>query len=36
MERIAVAGTRIDILAPIYHIANLDELWLEINILMNA
>jgi len=32
MERIAVAGTRIDILAPIYHIANLDELWLEINI----
>ena len=32
MERMAVAGTRIDILAPIYHIANLDELWLEINI----
>ena len=32
IERIAVAGTRIDILAPIYHIANLDELWLEINI----
>jgi len=32
MERMAVAGTRIDILAPIYRIANLDELWLEINI----
>ena len=32
MERMAVAGTRIDILAPIYHVANLDELWLEINI----
>ena len=32
MERMAVAGTRIDILAPIYRIASLDELWLEINI----
>lgn len=32
MERMAVAGTRIDILAPIYRIANLNELWLEINI----
>ena len=32
MERMAVAGTRIDILAPLYRIANLDELWLEINI----
>ncbi|MGZ8190919.1 MAG: efflux RND transporter periplasmic adaptor subunit [Methylococcaceae bacterium] len=32
MERVAVAGTRIDNLAPIYRIANLDELWLEINI----
>ncbi len=32
MERMAVAGTRIDILAPIYRIANLSELWLEINI----
>ena len=32
MERVAIAGTRVDILAPIYHIANLDELWLEINI----
>ncbi len=32
IERIAVAGERIDILAPLYRIANLDELWLEINI----
>lgn len=32
IERMAVAGTRIDNLAPIYRIANLDELWLEINI----
>jgi cobalt-zinc-cadmium efflux system membrane fusion protein len=32
MERMAVAGTRIDILAPIYRIANLSELWLEISI----
>jgi membrane fusion protein, heavy metal efflux system len=32
MERMAVAGERVDSLAPIYHIANLDELWLEINI----
>ncbi len=32
IERIAVAGTRIDNLAPIYRVANLDELWLEINI----
>ena len=32
MERIAFAGERIDILAPLYRIANLDELWLEINI----
>jgi membrane fusion protein, heavy metal efflux system len=32
IERMAVAGERIDILAPIYRIANLDELWLEINI----
>jgi cobalt-zinc-cadmium efflux system membrane fusion protein len=32
MERLAVAGTRIDMLAPLYRIANLDELWLEINI----
>ena len=32
MERLAVAGTRVDMLAPIYRIANLDELWLEIAI----
>lgn len=32
LERLAVAGTRIDILAPLYRIANLDELWLEIAI----
>ena len=32
MERLAIAGTRIDMLAPLYRIANLDELWLEINI----
>jgi cobalt-zinc-cadmium efflux system membrane fusion protein len=32
MERSAVAGTRIDMMAPLYRIANLDELWLELNI----
>jgi len=32
MERMAIAGNRIDMLAPLYRIANLDELWLEINI----
>lgn len=32
MERMAAAGERIDSLAPIYRVANLDELWLEINI----
>jgi cobalt-zinc-cadmium efflux system membrane fusion protein len=32
MERMAVAGERINILAPLYRIANLDELWLELNI----
>jgi len=32
MDRMAEAGTRIDIHAPIYRLANLDELWLEINI----
>jgi membrane fusion protein, heavy metal efflux system len=32
MERIAVAGERVDMLAPLYRIANLNELWLEINI----
>lgn len=32
MERLAEAGTRIDMLSPIYRVANLDELWLELNI----
>ncbi len=32
MEREAVAGTHIDMMAPLYRIANLDELWLEIAI----
>lgn len=32
MDRMAVAGERIDILAPLYRIANLAQLWLEINI----
>ncbi len=32
IERLAVVGTRVDNQAPLYHIANLDELWLEINI----
>lgn len=32
MERLAVPGTHIDMMAPIYRIANLDELWLEIAI----
>ena len=32
LERLAVAGTRIDMLSPLYRIANLDELWLEIAI----
>jgi cobalt-zinc-cadmium efflux system membrane fusion protein len=32
MERMTVAGERIGSLAPIYRVANLDELWLEINI----
>lgn len=32
MERLAVAGTRIDMMAPLYRIANLDQLWLEIAI----
>ena len=32
MDRMAVAGERMDILAPLYRIANLDELWLDINI----
>ena len=32
MERMVVAGERVDSLAPIYRVANLEELWLEINI----
>jgi membrane fusion protein, heavy metal efflux system len=32
MEKMGVAGERVDILAPLYRIANLSELWLEINI----
>ncbi len=32
MERMAAAGERVGSLAPIYRIANLDELWLEINV----
>lgn len=32
IDRMAVAGTRVDSQAPLYRIANLDELWLEINI----
>lgn len=32
MERLAVAGTHVDMMAPLYRIANLDELWLEIAI----
>ena len=32
MERAAVAGTHIDMMAPLYRIANLDELWLEMAI----
>lgn len=32
LERIVSSGERVDNLAPIYRIADLDELWLEINI----
>ncbi|MGZ5052825.1 MAG: efflux RND transporter periplasmic adaptor subunit [Methylobacter sp.] len=32
MERMAAVGTHIDAMAPLYRIANLDELWLEISI----
>ena len=32
IDRMAVAGERVDILAPLYRLANLNELWLEINI----
>lgn len=32
IERMAVSGTHVDPMSPLYRIANLDELWLEINI----
>lgn len=32
LERMVVAGERVDILAPLYRIANLEQLWLELNI----
>ena len=32
IQRMAVEGERVDILAPLYRIADLSELWLEINI----
>lgn len=32
IERMVVSGTRVDAMAPLYRVANLDELWLEINI----
>ncbi|WP_031434169.1 efflux RND transporter periplasmic adaptor subunit [Methylomarinum vadi] len=32
LERMVVAGERLDVLAPMYRIANLEKLWLEINI----
>ncbi len=32
LERKVVAGERIDMLAPLYHVANLDKLWLDINV----
>ncbi len=32
IERMAVTGSHVDNLSPLYRIANLDELWLEINI----
>jgi cobalt-zinc-cadmium efflux system membrane fusion protein len=32
MDRMGVAGSRVDMLAPLYRIADLSELWLEINI----
>lgn len=31
LERMVVSGTRVDAMAPLYRVANLDELWLEIN-----
>lgn len=32
IERMVASGTRVDIMTPLYRVANLDELWLEINI----
>lgn len=32
LERLATIGARLDSLTPLYHIADLDELWLEINL----
>jgi cobalt-zinc-cadmium efflux system membrane fusion protein len=32
LERSVVAGERVDMLAPLYRIANLDTLWLDINV----
>ena len=32
IERMVVSGARVDALTPLYRVANLDELWLEINI----
>lgn len=32
IERMATTGSRVDSMMPLYRIANLDELWLEINI----
>jgi membrane fusion protein, heavy metal efflux system len=32
LERMAMAGQRVDILTPLFRVASLDELWLEINV----
>uniref|UniRef100_UPI0039892995 efflux RND transporter periplasmic adaptor subunit n=1 Tax=Methyloglobulus sp. TaxID=2518622 RepID=UPI0039892995 len=32
IERMVVSGTHVDPMSPLYRVANLDELWLEINI----
>jgi len=32
IDRMVAAGERVDMLAPLYHIANLDELWVELNV----
>lgn len=32
LERMAVAGQRVDVLTPLFRVASLDELWLEINV----